>query len=88
MQSFEDGLRAAIEAKPKLSARDRRILEILNGPDSKRKRKRLARMENYARAEAGIDPNTGAIDWSEVNWAKLLENIIAILSKLLPLILA
>lgn len=86
--SFEMNLRLAIMAKPKRSKRDERILNILDAPPSARRDKRLARMENHARAVAGIDPKTGAIDWSKIDWAKLLKSIMSLLAKLLPLILA
>lgn len=88
MADFASGLKAAIEAKAKPSKRELKILEIIDAKPSKRRDRRLARMENHARAVAGIDPETGAIDWSKIDWNKLLDAIIAILTKLLPLILA
>ena len=88
MKDFAANLSAQLEAKPKLSMREQRIKSILDAPPSKRKDRRLARMENHARAAINADPKTGAIDWSTIDWAKLLSTIIDILAKLLPLILA
>lgn len=88
MTTFADALKARIEAKARPTAREKKILALIDAPPSKRRDKRLARMENHARATAGIDPATGAIDWGAFDWKKFFDAIIAILIKLLPLILA
>lgn len=86
-RTFAANLQAAIEAKPKLNMRDRRVLGILQGKPSKRRDRQIARMENHARAAIDADPQTKAIDWSKVDWSKVLKTILAILAKILPLLL-
>ena len=88
MKTFETGLREAILAKPKLTARERRILAVIDAPPSKRKERRLARMENHARAAMNIAPNKAEVDWGSFDWSKILTMILELLIKLLPLILA
>ena len=61
----------------------RRLRRALDLPkNSARRKRRLAMMQMRAREELGRP--TGKIDWSKVDWAKLLELFL----KLLPLILA
>ena len=83
---FETALRREITSR-KATKRAKRILAILDAPKSKRRTRRLERMERHAAVVADLD-SVGAIDWGSIDWAKLFEQILAILMKLLPLILA
>ena len=83
---FAAALKKQIEADPHDTAKGQRILDIINSPPSRRRDRRLARMEAHARAAA--DLGNGKIDWSKIDWQKLLSTILDVLVKLLPLILA
>jgi hypothetical protein len=71
--------------KPKLSAGEYRILCILQNKRSKRRARRIARMEAHARAAIAEGRE---VDWSAVDWSAILKQILEVLVKLLPLILA
>lgn len=81
MKLFESGLLQQLEAKPKLSMRDKRIVAVLKSPPSQRRTRKIERWENAARAAGGVDPTTGAIDWQNFDWAKFLEVILQIIAK-------
>lgn len=91
--SFADNLRAQLEAEPKLRRKGARILAILNARPSKRRTRRIERMEAHARAELNennmgqqiFGPDT--IDWSMVDWSAVLLTIVKVLLALLPFIL-
>ena len=88
--SFETALRAKLEADPKRSRRARRVLEILDSRPSRRRTRRINAMENHAIAvlkTEGLKP-AAAIDWSKVDWAKVIDKILDILIQLLPILLA
>ncbi len=83
--NFEDALREQIEARPRLGLKGRRIRAILDARPSKRRTRQLERMEAHAAAVVGKP--AGAIDWSAIDWAKLFEQILALLLALLPFLL-
>lgn len=81
-RTFEANLTAALEALPKKTVRHKRLLEILQGPDTKRKRRKLRAMEAHAAVELGRD--AWAIDWAKVlDWARIIGAILSILMVLL-----
>lgn len=89
-KSFPGALQKALKAQKRLSLGERRVLRIINSPDSERRTRQLARMERHVRAElAEDDPvrfgNAAAIDWSTIDWFALFERIIQLILKLLPL---
>ena len=83
---FVSNLKAQLEADPDRGRRGARILRVINSRDSKIRTRRLARMEAHARAVIGGDVNT-AIDWSKVDWGKVIDKIIDIILKFLAIIL-
>ncbi len=85
--NFETALREQIESRPKLGLRGKRILAILDAKPSKRRTRRIERMERHAAVAAGFT-NTVGIDWSQIDWKKLFDTILELLLKFLPLILA
>lgn len=85
---FETALRNQIEAKSKQSAGDQRIMDILDSKPSRRRDRQLDRMARHAAAAAQLSGDPSTIDWSTVDWSKLLETIMTVLLKLLPLLLA
>ncbi len=85
--AFVSNLKAQLEADPDRSRRGEKILKIINSPDSPRRTRRLKRMEAHARAAAGGGKDHKVIDWSKVDWAKVIDKIIEIILKFLPLIL-
>lgn len=102
MQTFEQAFREQLLADPKLKRRGRRLLAIIDGPASRRRTRRLARMERHALAcldekqllalkvpaTVLADPNgLSAIDWSKIDWKKVFMTILETLLKFLPLIL-
>jgi hypothetical protein len=86
MATFEEALRTQIESKPTRKLRAKRILNILNKPDSARRRFLLKRMENHAAAQ--LDVNPVGFDWSTVDWSKLFDMLLKILLALLPFLMA
>ena len=69
-----------------------KVMEIVNAPDSLRKRLALRMLENHAEAHLKDDPNTpkdsaGAIDWASVDWATVLTTLLKIFVAILPLLL-
>lgn len=83
-RSFAGNLQKHVEGK---TAKERQILNIINGPDSPRRTSQLARMERHVRAELDL-PFNAAVDWSAIDWPTLLPKILQLLMKLLPLLLA
>ncbi len=70
-----------------------RITNLLASPDSIRKRVVLRMLENHAEAhvknyygDATPRDETGAIDWSKIDWAAVLTTLLKILVALLPLL--
>lgn len=83
LTAFEHGLRNALESDPALSRRGQRILAVLNARPSKRRTRRLERMERHARAHFGGEVG----DWSDFAWGTFIDVLIRILLALLPFIL-
>lgn len=76
--SFEQGLRDHLASKTKLTAKERRVQRILDLPTDSAKRQRvLERMEDTARGQIGA---VGKIDWSSIDWDKLLAFILKLLA--------
>lgn len=82
-KTFAANLQAALETKPRPTKREKRILEVLQSPPSPRRDRQIARWENHARAAIDADPKKGAIDWSSIDWGKVLTTILEILFKFL-----
>ncbi len=75
--TFESGLRAHLAAKEKLTAKEKRILRVLDLPADSAKRQRvLERLEDTARGQAGVSK----IDWSTFDWDKFLAFIVKLLA--------
>jgi hypothetical protein len=100
MQTFAEAFREHLTAEPTLKRRGKRLLAIIDGPPSKRRTRQLDRMERHAvaalddkhLARLGIKATALAggglgIDWSQVDWGKVLQTILEILMKILPLLL-
>lgn len=83
--TFEQSLRAAIQADPARRRRARRIQEVLDMRPGRRRQRVLDRMARHAAAALGEEPS--AIDWSQVDWAKVFDLILKVLLALLPLLL-
>ena len=83
--SFEGNLKAALMADKSLSRRGKKILAIINGPRNKRRERILNRMERHALAHMGAGAD--GIDWSTIDWAKVIEGLLKLLLMLLPLLL-
>lgn len=81
---FEDALRENLEADKNLSRRGRRILMILNEGPSRRRSRKIARMERTAKEALGVK---GAVDWAEVDWPSVLKMLLELLLKLLPFLI-
>lgn len=99
---FEDALKEHLEATPVLKRRGKRLLEIVNDRPSRARTRKLARMERHALASLddkqlkrlGVsatvlaDPNgLSAIDWSKIDWGKILETLLDLLLKFLPFLI-
>lgn len=84
--AFAGQVREKLAAKSSLNAKEKKLLGIIDGPNTLRKKRQLARMERRARNELGIGENE-AIDWSAIDWAAVFKTILEVLLKLLPLLL-
>src|SRR5690348_10507077 len=82
--TFEDGLRAQVAGRS--DKWSKRILAILNGPDSRLKRWFLKRAEADARLKLDLGDKVG-IDWSSIDWQAILDFILKLAAIILPLIL-
>lgn len=85
--TFEVALRDHLLSKAKLAAGERRLLKWLaeepkNARQRSRRARQLARYEERVRDR--LNQPVGAIDWSKIDWQKIIDFII----KILPLILA
>lgn len=84
-KSFQGNLRSQLEAKPRLTIKEKRLLNALNdetpGPFRKRQ---LAVAEQHARALIGRSPDA-AVDWSKVDWPSFLSQLVEFLTKLFAL---
>ena len=91
---FATALKTQLENMPKRSVKEQSVLDIVNAKDSRRRTRRLHRMENAARGGADLHPEMGEVDWGDraaggqIDWKNLLSTILGILVKLLPLLLA
>lgn len=80
---FRIELKDTLEADPKLARRGQKILALLNARPSRRRDRRVARMEAFARAQTGFEG-----DWADLDWKSLIGQLLQMFLKLLPLILA
>ncbi len=85
---FEAALREQCEERGGLKAK--KILKVLNMPESKRRTRIIGRLESHARVHLvseGAVGAEGAIDWGSIDWNKFFTGLIQLLTTLLPLIL-
>lgn len=86
-KSFAGALGNQLAKKDKLTRQEKHIATIINSPDSPRRDRQLLRMERHVRAHLDLHP-TDAVDWSrDIDWPTLLQTILQLLIKLLPLFL-
>ncbi|VTT98956.1 unnamed protein product [Gemmataceae bacterium] len=84
--TFEEALRDQIESRPE-TIRSQRVLKVLDMEDGPRRDRILARMERHAAAHLDLAGDAKGIDWSAIDWAKLFEQLLKILTALLPFLL-
>lgn len=84
-KSFAGALQKQLLEQGDLDSHEKKLLRILNGPDSPRRERQLARMEGHVRVHLGLEKSPG--DWSGIDWPSLLPIILQLLVKLLPLLL-
>lgn len=87
MSNFADNLKLALNSCTGVGGKSqtRRLLSALNRPDSVRQRILLRRLERAAVQVVGKPASK--IDWSTIDWGKLLLSIVKVLLIILPLIL-
>ncbi len=84
--NFAIALRQRIETT-EAGHESRRLLAILDAPDSRHRDRQLHRMERHARVH--LDLADGAqIDWQSIDWAKVFDVLVKVLIALLPFLLA
>ncbi len=88
--NFEQWLRAASESTSARKRKAKRVLKLLDEPDSPRRTRILARIERHVAAQLGLnlpsdDPTKlSAFDWSSVDWVSIFETIFKFILALLP----
>lgn len=86
-KSFAGALQKQLSKIERKSFAERRLERIINSPDSAKRDSQLDRMERHVRVHLGLSP-TAAVDWgADIDWPSLLETILELLLKLLPLFL-
>ena len=89
--TFQDYLANAIQGGDPNDFYGQRILHLLNSPDSLRKRVALNILQRHAEAHLATEDvartAAGAIDWSQIDWAKWLGILLKLFVTLLPLLL-
>jgi len=85
-KSFAGALQGQLAKRELKSLGERRIMRILNSPDSAKRDRQLLRMENHTRAHLDL-PITAAIDWESFDWQLWLGVVLRLLLALLPLLL-
>lgn len=83
--TFSDALRTQLTTRNDLWSK--RILVLLDRGDSRLKRWFLGRAERSARLALNVS-DKAAIDWSQIDWAKVLDFILKLAALILPLLLA
>ena len=83
--TFADALRSQLTTRNDLWSK--RILVVLDKGDSRLKRWFLARAEKSARLVMNVS-DMAAIDWSKIDWNKVLDFILKLAAIILPLLLA
>lgn len=77
--TFSEGLHEYLAAHPVVRQTHPLLWRALEDPDTPRKRRRIAYMENHVRKEMGVESNS-AIDWSKVDWLRIVQWVAAILT--------
>jgi hypothetical protein len=92
LSSFEGSLRVHLEkAGPEKKRQTRKLRELLDSPPSRRRTRLLERLERHtiahlqAEGKLGNEATFGAIDWSTVDWNKILDFVMKLLTMLIPL---
>lgn len=67
-----------------ITKKEQKWLDIIEADPSKRRNRKLSRMEGHARAAMGMNPNVGAIDWGTIKWAEWIKPIMDILETIFP----
>ena len=85
-KSFQANLKSQLEAKSKLTPREKKMLGWLTEPSTKGDKK-LAKLEDHARKHVGVKGGV-PVDWSAaaIDWKTLLPMLLEFLMKLLPLL--
>ena len=85
--SFAVGLSDYLITERKPTLLMRRLQKIIDAPDSARKRAILGALETRARDRLKLGDKVG-IDWSQIDWSKVLDFLLKLFAILAPLILA
>lgn len=86
MADFRTALKRSLESDPKLIKRGQKILDLLDAPKSKRRDRRITRLERHARAHLSL-PSEVDIDWDTIQWADIIWTLLKFLLAVLPFIL-
>ena len=81
--TFEQALRQQLEATPDRKRRGKKLLALLNSPKSKRRTRKIERLQRHAEAHIGREPG----DWSDIDWASLFDTLLKLLLALLPFLI-
>lgn len=88
MSKFEDVLKEQI-VKRKKTRKAKRLLDLIDGPKTKRRQRVLDRLEAFARKDLELK-GVQFEDWSDVSerdWDKFFESLLKFIMAILPLIL-
>lgn len=85
--TFEEALGEQLRAKKRLTFWEKRLLKLIDARPSKRRTRVLERLRAHAATALEIKGDPAAIDWSKIDWAKVLDFVLKIILALLPLLL-
>ena len=85
MATFAEGLSSHLAGRKKLTFLQRRLQKIVDARPSKRRTAILQLMEERVRDKMGFGA-TEKIDWSSIDWNKVLDFILKLLAIIGPLL--
>lgn len=85
VEKFATEWKSHILATGRPTRHEKKALRIIDDPNFKRRDKFLSNAYRHAVDFQESEGSVGKIDWSKIDWTKLLENLTKLLAIILPL---